>query len=456
MKRIFYTFFVVFLMIFSSTGIFAQQKYALVIGNGGYTGSGMTKLANPVNDANDVAAALQGLGFTVDKVLDATLDQMESAIMRLKNRLSVSNDAYGFFFYAGHGVQSGGENYLIPVGANIPSENSLRDRAVSVQWALAELNEANNALNVVVLDACRDNPFAWKRSGTRGLSVVSNQPADSIIVFATSAGSTAADGVGRNGLFTTYLLNNLKTPGLAVDEVFKRTGADVARASNRTQIPAVYNQFFDTAYFGSKPQVAAATQPSASTPATQPAATTPAVTQPAPASTPAAQTSSTSNSNEFISRTAGWGVNCDDKSSSSYSIEKEQIDGREWDVLTVNINLAAGKPRWAGVLNYNNNFVLKLKNANGARFKVLGDGKKWLVYLALSTVTDSAFHRMTISTQNGRVTAVDVPFRNLKQPDWGKKIEFNKYFVTGIAIERQDNMDGTGLSFIKIFDFEFY
>ncbi|GBU26785.1 hypothetical protein R84B8_00298 [Treponema sp. R8-4-B8] len=253
MKKTLKLFFIISLLFVSGTGLFAQQKYALVIGNGNYTNIG--KLNNPVNDANDMEAALQGLGFTVDKLLDANLDQMESAVMRLKNRLSVSSGSYGFFFYAGHGVQSNGENYLIPVGSNIPSENSLRDRAVSVQWALAELNEAKNALNVVVLDACRDNPFSWKRSGTRGLSVVGSQPVDSIIVYSTSAGSTAADGSGRNGLFTAHLLNNLKTPGLEVKEVFNRTGADVSRASNRTQIPAVYNQFFDTAYLGSKPQV---------------------------------------------------------------------------------------------------------------------------------------------------------------------------------------------------------
>jgi hypothetical protein len=169
--------------------------------------------------------------------------------MRLKNRLSVSKNSYGFLFYAGHGVQSGGVNYLIPVGASIPSENSLRDRAVSVQCALNELNDAGNELNVVVLDACRDNPFGWARGGSRGLTVIANQPADSIIVYATSAGSTAADGSGRNGLFTSHLLNNLKTPGLEIKEVFNRTGADVALASERRQIPSVYNQFFGNAYF---------------------------------------------------------------------------------------------------------------------------------------------------------------------------------------------------------------
>ena len=108
----------------------APVKYALVIGNGDY--SGISRLRNSVNDANDMTDALQSLGFTVDKVLDGDLNQMESAIIRLRNRLSTSNNAYGFFFYAGHGVQSNGINYLLPVNANIPSENNLRERAVSV------------------------------------------------------------------------------------------------------------------------------------------------------------------------------------------------------------------------------------------------------------------------------------------------------------------------------------
>ena len=197
-----------------------------------------------------MTAALQELGFTVEKITNGSLDQMEEAVMRLKNRLSASGDSYGFFFYAGHGVQSGGENYLIPVDANIPGENFLRSRAVSVQTVLDELNDARNRLNVVVLDACRDNPFSWARSGSRGLALVSRQPADSIIVYATSAGSTASDGTGRNGLFTGQLLNNLRTPDLEVNEMFRRTGADVSEVSNRRQIPAVYNQFFGTAYLG--------------------------------------------------------------------------------------------------------------------------------------------------------------------------------------------------------------
>jgi hypothetical protein len=239
------------IFVFISVTAFAQQKFALVIGNGNYTNT--TKLNNPVNDANDMANALQGLGFTVDKLLNGTQDQMVSAIMRLKNRLSLSKNSYGFLFYAGHGVQSNGENYLIPVDANIPSENFLRNRTVSVQEMLDELNDAGNEFNVVVLDACRDNPFSWRRSGSRGLTVVGHQPADSIIVYATSAGSTASDGTGRNGFFTTHLLNNLKTPNLEVTEMLRRTNADVARASNNQQRLAVYNQFYGTAYLGTRP-----------------------------------------------------------------------------------------------------------------------------------------------------------------------------------------------------------
>ncbi|GHV90482.1 hypothetical protein AGMMS50268_09850 [Spirochaetia bacterium] len=259
----------------------AQSKYALVIGNGAY--SSITKLNNPVNDATDMEAALKGLGFQVELVRNGSRVQMEQAVGRLKNRLSGSKNAYGFFFYAGHGVQSQGENFLIPVDADISSEAYLRDRAVNVQAVLSELNTAGNELNVIVLDACRNNPFSWSRSGTRGLTMVGRQPPGSIIVYATSAEATAADGTGRNGLFTTHLLNNLKTPDMEVSEVFRRTGSDVRRASNSGQIPAIYSQFFETAYLGNRP-VAVTPQP-APAPVVQPKPAVP----PAPAPTPTVQ-----------------------------------------------------------------------------------------------------------------------------------------------------------------------
>jgi tetratricopeptide (TPR) repeat protein len=258
------------------------QKYAVVIGNGAYRN--LTRLNNPVNDANDMKSALQGLGFNVDAVINGGRVQMEEAIERFKNRLSVSRNSYGFLFYAGHGVQSGGANYLIPVDADIRSESYLGERAVSVQAMLNEINQAGNELNIVVLDACRDNPFGWARSGSRGLQVVNNQPADSIIVYATSAGSTAADGDGRNGLFTSQLLTNLKNSALEVSEIFRLTGGAVTRVSGGNQRPAVYNQFYGVAYLGSRPSVQTAQQ----SPATSaPVAVTPAPTSAsAPQSTP--------------------------------------------------------------------------------------------------------------------------------------------------------------------------
>jgi hypothetical protein len=150
-----------------------------------------------------------------------------------------------------------------------------------VQFMLDELNSAGNALNIVVLDACRDNPFGWSRSGSRGLQVVSNQPTDSIIVYATSAGATAADGTGRNGLFTSHLLNNLKKPGLSIREVFDQTGADVQQASGRAQVPAIYSQFFGVAYLGERPASPVAPQSAPVQPAVSPAAAvTPASVRP--------------------------------------------------------------------------------------------------------------------------------------------------------------------------------
>jgi hypothetical protein len=264
----------------SLSSLAAQQKYALVIGNGAYTG--ITRLNNPVNDAADISAALRGLGFTVDQLTNANRVQMEEGVTRLKNRLGGARGSYGFFYYAGHGVQSGGENYLIPVDAAIPGEAYLRDRSVSMLAVLDELNGAGNALNIVVLDACRDNPFSWRRGGTRGLQVVSNRPANSIIVYATGAGNTADDNPsGRNGLFTSQLLKHLKTPGLEVNEVFRLTGRDVAQISEGRQRPEVSNSFYEVAYLGTP----AAAQPAPVPVPVRPAAQT---QRPAPASRPEA------------------------------------------------------------------------------------------------------------------------------------------------------------------------
>ncbi|MCL2805459.1 MAG: caspase family protein [Treponema sp.] len=275
-KALPFLFIAIILCVCVHQNISAQQKHALVIGNGNYTG--ISRLANPVNDANDMETALRNLGFTVEKVLNGNLEQMETAVLNLKRRLSVSRNTYGFFFFAGHGVQSSGENYLIPVVAdNIRTETQLRDRAVSLQFVLDSLSEAGNELNMIVLDACRDNPFGWARSGSRGLSVASRAPSGSIVMYATGANSTAADGTGRNGLFTNHLLNNLRTPGLSVFEVFDKTMGNVINETNGTQHPELSLRFAGatSAFLGTRPQQTTGTQTTNTTTVTQPVQTIP-------------------------------------------------------------------------------------------------------------------------------------------------------------------------------------
>jgi len=163
----------------------------------------------------------------------------------------------------------------------ISSLKNPRERAVSLQFVLDTMGEAGNELNMIVLDACRDNPFGWARGGSRGLTMVSAAPSGSIVMYATSANSTADDGTGSNGLFTGQLLNNLKTPGLSVRDVFDKTGADVLRVSGGKQHPELSIRYFgaSSAYLGTKPAVATS-QPA---PAPQPAP----VVQPTPAPKPA-------------------------------------------------------------------------------------------------------------------------------------------------------------------------
>ena len=243
-------------------------RYALVIGNGNYADLG--KLKNPANDAQDMSEALKALGFKVKLLVDADLPTMEDAVLRLGNDLSQAADSVGFFFYAGHGVQSGGTNFLIPADAHIIAESYLKTKALPAQSVMDSLQGSRNALNVVVLDACRDNPFSWSRSGTRGLGLVGSQPPGSIVVYSTSSGSVAQDGAGRNSVFTTELLKQLAVPGLEVKELFSRTGKAVSSETAGKQVPAVYSQFFDSAYL-SQARVAAAAVPAASAPAAPPA-----------------------------------------------------------------------------------------------------------------------------------------------------------------------------------------
>jgi hypothetical protein len=158
----------------------------------------------------------------------------------------------------------------------------------------------------------------------------------------------------------------------------------------------------------------------------------------------------------FISSTSGWEANKNDKSSASVSINKEQIDSRELEVLTIDVNLKKDGNGWgwAGAMLNNRNIIQGLHNADGIRFKVLGDGQKWRVQIVTSNVTDSNWFGTIIQTQKGKVISIDIPFSNLKQPG-GKKTTFVKRNINGMKFEKTVDK-GTGPSVIKIFDFEIY
>ena len=209
-----------------------EPRHALVIGNSDYKSS---PLRNPVNDADDVAAALEGLGFRVTKIKNGSARQMRESVEAFARQLRMGG--VGLFFYAGHGVQSRGRNFLLPVNANITSEADLEYESLDSNLVLGKMDEAGNRVNMIILDACRDNPFTRSfRNLNQGLAQM-EAAKGSLIAFATGPGSVAADGTGRNGLYTQHLLNSLKHPDSDVDKVFRRVAAGVAKASGNKQIP---------------------------------------------------------------------------------------------------------------------------------------------------------------------------------------------------------------------------
>ena len=222
------------------------NRTALVIGNSQYD---VGALKNPTNDAQDMANTLRQLGFTVILQLNATQEQMEEAISHFGRQLY--QGGVGLFYYAGHGVQVGGENYLIPTRARIESESDVRYKAVNAGQVLGKMGEARNGLNIVILDACRDNPFSRSfRSSARGLAIVNSaQAKGTLIAYATSPGKVANDGEERNGLYTKYLLQNMQVPGIPVEQVFKRVLQGVERETNGKQSPWTSSSFSGDFYF---------------------------------------------------------------------------------------------------------------------------------------------------------------------------------------------------------------
>jgi len=236
----------------------ATARTALVIGNSSYPGA---PLRNPVNDATDVAEALRGLGFEVVLSLDVDKRVLMQAIRKFQKRLQ-RRGGVGLFYYAGHGIQVEGRNYLIPVGADIETETDIEYAAVDAGVVLGYMEEADARLNIVILDACRDNPVerSW-RSASRGLARLELPPGPlgSLLAYSTAPGKVAADGTGRNSPFTTHLLLNLRIAGLDLEDVFKKTRIGVKRDTDGKQIPWSESSLVGDFYFREPTQAGAET-----------------------------------------------------------------------------------------------------------------------------------------------------------------------------------------------------
>ena len=214
----------------------AGHRVALVIGNGAYRE--VPPLTNPVNDARLISATLQGIGFEVIEVFDADQATMKRAIQTFGGRLEqYGRDGVGLFYYAGHGVQAGGRNYLIPVTAHIERESDLEIEAVAADWVLSQMDYARSRLNLVILDACRNNPFGRGfRAVVRGLARM-DAPTGTLIAYSTAPGDVAADGNGRNSPYSESLARAMMVDGIPVEQTFKQVRLSVREVTHDAQTP---------------------------------------------------------------------------------------------------------------------------------------------------------------------------------------------------------------------------
>ena len=228
----------------------AQERVALVIGNGAY--KQVPALPNPPNDAAAVAGSFERLGFNVRRVTNGSFDDIRKALLEFGPKARAAEMAV--VFYAGHGMEIGGENWLIPIDAAMKADTDAEHEAISLRGIMSTVSAASK-LGLVILDACRDNPFAAKmtrtlrtRSVTRGFARI--EPTGSVLVaYAAKDGTTAADGDGRNSPFTSALLHHLETPGLEINFLFRNVRDDVIIATNREQEPFVYGSLSREAIF---------------------------------------------------------------------------------------------------------------------------------------------------------------------------------------------------------------
>ena len=307
-----------------------QPKVALVIGNANYKEGG--ELANPVNDATDMAKALEKLGFEVTLLTNLkNKEAMQNAIDNFRGQLR--QGGVGLFYYAGHGVQVQGKNYLIPIGESLDYEESTPHRTLSLNEVVDLMEGAKTQVNIIIIDACRNNPWyrRWRATSSNGLAAVGTPPRGTIIAYATKQGSVAADGIGqRNSPFTSALLQYIQTPNLDVRFMFGNVIESVIKITKEEQEPWTEGNLRGGSGFYLNPQQSVPVSP-------QPSSSPPVLTSPKP--TPTTQPQST-----LISSTTGV----------DYAPLRELLQQKKWkeaDKKNLDLMLAAAKREKEGWLD---------------------------------------------------------------------------------------------------------
>lgn len=236
--------------VLAASTLSALPRFALVVGNARYP---TAPLINPANDAAAITKELQGAGFAVTTCLDFGQQKFKEAVRLWSEQLARSRGV-GFFYFAGHAVQLNWRNFLLPVDVKLARADDLVQSAVDITGVLEALGKAGNPMNIVMLDACRDNPFASDQKSGRGLSQM-DAPASTLLAYATAPGNVAADGTGSNGLYTEHLLREMKTPNAKIEDVLKRVRLNVRRASGGQQIPWESTSLEDDFYFFPPPDL---------------------------------------------------------------------------------------------------------------------------------------------------------------------------------------------------------
>ena len=227
-----------------------EKCIAFIIGNSDYKDPQAPKLRNPVNDATDISAKLKKMGFEVVLLLDATIDKLDEGMSEFKRK--AENYDVALFYYSGHGIQSKGANYILPIDVSGLTAENVQRKCVDMQEVLNAMEDSQCKLKIVVLDACRDDPFtkSWHRSAgmARGLSIM-NAPEGTIISYATAPGKTADDGIGRNSPYTEAFLKSLEKPNIDILNFFKEVGKYVKQKTNNEQAPWMSFEFTGDFYF---------------------------------------------------------------------------------------------------------------------------------------------------------------------------------------------------------------